>query len=120
MHVQGVNSGPASAGACGASGAQRTGAAASAASSAAGQQVPAGAARPAHSAYPQPHGSATGGLSSGSLAAALAGQETRAGGGVSQGNGAAPSRQALELAMAQAAQSYLPPVQAQAGLGVTT
>lgn len=118
MHVQDVNSGPASAGACGASGAQRTGAA-SAATNAAGQQMPAGAAGPARPARPQPHGSATGSLSSGSLAAALAGQESRVGDGVSQGNAAAPSRQALELAMSQAAQNYLPPVQAQAGLGVT-
>lgn len=118
MHVQETSSDQASAGICGQQGARRA-EAATTVGSGAGQQKPANAAGAAQPAYPQPSGGATGGLSSVSLAAVLTGQESGASAGVGQWSHTIPSRQALELTMLQAVQSYLPPVQAQPGIGIT-
>lgn len=115
MHVQGVNGGQALACLSSTRGVSQA-EAATATGSATGQQVPANAAGAAHSAHPS--GSTTGRLSSGSFGAVLSRQENGASDGISQGSRAAPGRQALELAMSQAMQSYLQPGQVQAGLSI--
>lgn len=117
MHVQGVDDGQALARACSTQGTQRA-AAATGDGSVAGQQVRANAAGTAHSAHFQ-SGDARGSLSSTSLGAVLSGQETAANDGADQGSRTAFSRQALETAMLQAAQSYLQSGQVQATLGIT-
>ena len=118
MQVQGVNDGQALTRSCGLQGAKRAGAA-TAMASGPGQQMPAGPVTAAHPAYPQPPGSTSGHLSSISLGAVLGGQESSVSDGVSQGSRAAPGRQALELTMSQAAQSYLQPGQGPAWLRAT-
>ena len=116
MHVQGVNGGQALACLSGTRGARQA-EAAMATDSTAGQQLPPNAAGAAHPAHPP--GIVTARLSSESFGAVLSGQENGASHGISQGNGAALGRQALELAMSQAVQSYLQPGHVQARLGVT-
>ena len=95
---------------------QRSQAGPSAASSntvGAGQNVPAGGNGPAASPQLQPS-SAGVSLSHGTLKEVLGAQE---GGAAASG---APSRQALELATAQAAQSYLPIASGAGGLNVVS